>query len=63
MALVNKTMARRLRIILKDILIGIVYNSQNVKNIFKYVIAKDTFTTKVPVLIELEFTSDADSEQ
>ena len=36
---------------------GIVYNSQNVKNIFKYVIAKDTFTTKVPVLIESEFTS------
>ena len=59
MVLANQTGARGLRTILEDILIDI----PNMENISTCVITKDTITTKVPVLIEAESTSDSTSKQ
>ena len=63
MVLANKTGARGLRTILEDILIDIMFDIPNMENISTCVITKDTITTKVPVLIEAESTSDSTSKQ
>ena len=62
-ALANKTGARGLRTILEDILLDIMYDIPNMENIASCVITKDTITTKVPVLMEAESTSDSTSKQ
>ena len=63
MALANKTGARGLRTILEDVLMDIMYDLPNLENISECIITKETLTTKVPVLIEAESTSDSISEQ
>lgn len=58
MALANKTGARGLRTILEYILLDIMYDIPNIENVSECIITKDTITTKTPVLIESQQTSE-----
>lgn len=58
LALANKTGARGLRTILEDVLMDIMFNIPAMENIAECIITKDTLTTKNPVLLRTQQTSE-----
>lgn len=58
LALANKTGARGLRTILEDVLMDIMFNIPAMENIAECIITKDKLTTKNPVLLRTQQTSE-----
>ena len=57
-ALSKKTGGRSLRTMLEDVLLDIMYDVPNMENISTCVITRDTLTTKIPILLESQQTSE-----